>query len=271
MLQSASRSAFFSLLVIGLLSAALAAQPTGCARPLRVAYYDAGAFYDPATGTGIDRDIIDEIAKRTGCRIDGGFLSRVLVLHAFEQGKLDLLTSTIPSPERLRYGEHVPFFWTHNELVTRVDHFVHDTPEAFLADKSLRLGVVNHYLHGAGWDEWIDALRAQGRVEAVGDTHALMQLLDAGRIDAFPAVPLGSKAYVNLYGVKPTLRRISWFADRPATTGGLLLSRSTLDASTRAAIAAALRDMRQDGTLAAIFFRYVHDKDAVEMLLTPPQ
>lgn len=246
-----------------------AAESPACSRTLTVGYYDAGAFYDPSTDAGIDRDVMEEIGRRTGCKFSGKFLSRGLIFLAFEQGKLDVVTSAIPTPERLKFGAASPFFWVRNELITKKDHDVHDSPEAFLADSKLRLGVINRYLYGAGWDEWIDALRKQGRVEVVGDTHQLMRLLDAGRIDAFPAVPLGSGTYVRLYGDQPSLRRFAWFTNAPANPGGLLLSLKTLDEPTRAAIRQALQEMKNDGSLMAIFLKYVNDRKTAETMLVP--
>ncbi len=37
----------------------------GCDRPVTLAYYEFGPLYH--SGAGIDPDVVDELAKRTGC------------------------------------------------------------------------------------------------------------------------------------------------------------------------------------------------------------
>ncbi|MBV8636149.1 MAG: transporter substrate-binding domain-containing protein [Burkholderiaceae bacterium] len=244
-----------------------AAPQATCTRPLTVAYFDIGALYNGATGKGIDRDLVEEIGRRIGCKVSARFLSRTLVLHLMETGHLDISASAIPTPERAKFAEFVPYFWTRNELITLANPPLPDTPDGFLSAPDLRLGVVRRYLHGAGWDEWIEALRAQGRVVEASDTHELVQLLYAGRISAFPAIPYVSMTFLDISGRRTPIKRARWFADQPGTEGTLLLSRTTLDQPTRDAIAQAVREMREDGTLATIFARYVPDKKDVAAML----
>jgi polar amino acid transport system substrate-binding protein len=240
-----------------------------CQRDLAVAYFDAGPLYDPATGRGIDPEVMEEIGRRIGCWVAGRFLSRGLIMHAFEMGKLDVMTSAMPSPERLRYGVLIPFLTARNVLVTKIGRDVHDTPEAFAADPALRLGIINRYLYGPGWEEWGEDLRQKKRVVVAGDAHQLMRLLDAGRIDAFPAIPVGSAGRSKLYGPHASLRRLRWFENSVPAEAGLLLARATLDESVLAAIEHALHDMREDGTVAAIVARYVPDRKEAEAMLEP--
>ena len=110
-------------------------------------------------------------------------------------------------------------------------------------------------------------MRAQQRVVVAGDTHQLMRLLEVGRIDAYPSVPLSSAAHAGLYGPNPTLRRLAWFENSPATEAGLLLSLRTLDETTRATVARAIRDMKEDGTITAILARHIPDKKQVQAML----
>jgi len=262
---------FLVVVLTWLCAACVHAEPKACHRELTVAYYDAGPFYDPATGEGIDPDVIAEVSRRTGCTIVGRFLSRGLLLEAFKQGKLDIATSAVPSPERLRYGAHVPFLWGRNSLIVKAGQDVRDTPDAFLADPRLRLGIINRYVYGPGWDAWVAGLRAQQRVVVVGDMHQLERLLEAGRIDAYPTVLLSSSVYAGLYGRHPTLRRLGWFENSPVNGRGLLLSLSTLDDATRAAISRAIAGMREDGTIAAILSRHISDRKQVQALQKRPK
>ncbi|MBV8659319.1 MAG: transporter substrate-binding domain-containing protein [Burkholderiales bacterium] len=257
--------ALFAALV---LTSVRAAPQVTCERPLNVAYYDSGLLYNAATGKGIDRDVVEEIGRRIGCKVKGRLLSRTLVLRWMETGHLDISTSAIQSPERAKFADFAPYYHTRNELIALSNRALPPTPDAFLADGTQRIGIIRRYLHGPGWDEWIEALRAQGRVVDASDSHELIQLLYAGRINAFPAVPHVSMTFIDISGRRTPVKRMRWFADQPGTEGTLLLSRITLDQTTRSAIAEAIHEMREDGTLATIFARYMPDKKDVEAMLS---
>jgi len=108
-----------------------------------------------------------------------------------------------------------------NVLVTKIGQDVHAAPYAFAADPALRLGIVNRYLYGPGWEDWIEGLRRKKRAVVARDVPQLMRLLDAGRIDAFPAIPVGSAARARLYGPHANLRRLRCFENSDAAKGGL--------------------------------------------------
>lgn len=77
---------------------------------------------DPAGRlTGIDGDILDLIAKRTGIRFDFVKLDSWAEVEArAQQGKLDVLTGTATTPERMRFAQFTrPYVPTAVAIITR--------------------------------------------------------------------------------------------------------------------------------------------------------
>jgi polar amino acid transport system substrate-binding protein len=136
-----------------------------------------------------------------------------------------------------------------------------------VAAPSLRLGVVKSYKHGKGWDTWITRLRELGRVDESPDTATLFQRLEAGRIDAFPALPLVTLAFENRYGVHMPLQRLHWFPEDPKIEHALILSKTRLEPGTVELFGKAINAMREDGTLLRIYSRYLPEADARVLLL----
>ena len=240
------------------------AQPPVCTRPIKVGLYDLGAFYNPVTKSGIDKDVVEEIERRTGCSFELLYMARVRIWVALREGSLDMTVSAIETPERREFAYFIPYMWMQNELVMQEDKLAPASPADFLADDRLRIGVVKSYRHGAGWDEWITAIRqrkAQRVIEAT-DSMALFTMLNAGRIDAAPALPVITLAQKTRYPQNQPLQRLHWFSDQKKIDASLAVSKENVTKDQFDALSRAIAEMRQDGTLLRIFLRYFGDKDA---------
>jgi len=251
-------------LVLALLAGPSQATPP-CGRSIQVAYYDLGILYDPATAQGLDRDVVDTLAQRTGCRFMPRFESRVRIWTMLAAGTLDMSVSGIPTPERRQFAEFVPYFWVRNELVT-TRRLAQIKPEEFLANPDLRLGVVKSYKHGEAWEPFIEQLRQRGRVDELADTGSLFDQLEANRIAAFPALSLVTLGMAKRYPTRQPMVRLPWFGEQAKIEHGLILSRSRLDPATYKLFQQTISEMRSDGTLKAIFSRYMGNADAEAML-----
>lgn len=180
----------FLLAGLPLASAELAAQPCG---PHTAALYPYARFYyeDPKHGpSGIDKDMFDELARRSGCQLHTVVESRVRIWDQMRRGRVQLTLSAIPSPERRELAELVPYaqgrhhVLMHRELAARVQNI-----PAFEADAGLKLLDVRGYVHGATIDAWVLRMRNQGRLVETGDFKTAARMLRAGRADALLALP----------------------------------------------------------------------------------
>jgi polar amino acid transport system substrate-binding protein len=251
----------------GVLGLSAYAEPAICPEPIKVALYDIGPFYNPVSGQGIDRDLIDELQRRTHCRFETTFESRVRIWGMLENGSLAMSVSGYATDERRKFADFASYYRTRYELVmTTVGPA---SPEAFLADDSLKLGVVHGYRHGPGWDEWILALRQRGRVVDVADVTTQYRLLDIGRIHAMPDLTTNFAAKVARYSTQHPVTHLRWFADRPAMELGLVMSKKALSPALRQIMTDNIAAMRRDGSLKKIFLRY-YDEETANAAMLPP-
>ncbi len=231
--------------------------------------YEHGALYHKdADGNwnGIDKDILDEVARRSGCVFRSALDSRIRIWTRLEQGTLDVSVSGIATPEREKYAQFIPYLGTRNYLLVHrsVPLKLH-TAATFAADPSLKVGVVKSFKHGAWFDAWLEPLRAQGRVYEAADLSAVLNLLKIGRVHAMVALPTSWMTFVRQEKMTDQVRILD-FAQKNDVIGGLVLSRQRVPQHAVEAMRKAIRDMRDDGTLKAIYTRHVGADLAAELV-----
>lgn len=238
---------------------ASSAGPAACGE-ISLAFYELGALYYRAPDgqwTGIDKEVVDELAQRTGCRFQATLESRVRIWSQLASGKLDMSVSGIATPEREKFAQFVPYFSTRNYFL--LQHSLPsdaDTPEGFLAQSAYKVAVVKSFKHGGDYDVWLDKLRAQGRVYEAADFRAVVRLLKIGRVQAILALPTSWVPVLREEGLSDKVRVLDW-SPKVSVPHGLILSRARVPEPTAERLAKAIRAMRDDGTLLAIFKRHV--------------
>jgi polar amino acid transport system substrate-binding protein len=258
------------LLCCALLGAAPAALAATACGEYSAAYYEHGALYHKeADGSwvGIDKDVLDEVAKRSGCVFHTFLDSRIRIWARLEQGTLDISMSGIATPDREKFVQFLTYMGTRNYLLVhrRVPARLHSA-SAFAADPSLKLAVVKSFRHGAFFDAWLEPLRAQGRVYETADLSAALNLLKIGRVQAMVALPTSWVTFVKQEKMTDQVRVLD-LAQKNDVIGGLILSRQRVPPHAVEAMRKALREMRDDGTLKAIFTRHVGTELANELTL----
>lgn len=254
------------LLLLTILPLGEAAANPACPRPIEVAYYDFGVLYQPDTASGVDPDLIHELARRTGCVFQERYLSRVLIWKLLETGELDMTLSGVPTPERERFAVFAPYLRSNNQLLSSTSLGVR-TPLQFLQNPTLRLGVVRGYRYGEGWDDWIESLRQQGRIEEAPEMGKLVELLLARRIAAFPAHPFVAMPMLKRDSRLQGYTQYAWFAQSKPVHGGLVFSKQRLPPETIAYLSQTLEGMRREGLVRRIFARYMTDAEAAQFQL----
>lgn len=230
--------------------------------PYTVAYYELGALYGrdaDGQGQGIDKDVAEEVAKRSGCQFRTVVESRVRIWTQLAQGSLDMSVSGIPTPEREQFAEFIPYFASRNYAVMRVEQSeALSRPEAFLADARRTLAVVKSFRHGPSYDVWVGQLRAQNRVVEVADFEAALRLLLIGRVDAVLTMPIMWPRLMQQPGLMEQLRLLDW-APQERVVHGLIVSRTRVPPADRERLREAIASMRRDGSLDTIFKRHLGD------------
>lgn len=228
--------------------------------PYRLAFYEYGSlYYRGADGKfqGIDKDVVEELARRSGCRIETVLESRARTWQLLAAGQMDLTVSTLPTPERQRYLELVPYLRsTQVVLLRRELAAALPTAEAFLADGSRRLLVVRAYAFVPPLARLVAQLRAQGRLVEAADQPAALRALKAGRADG---LLLGGNSLALARAHDPALAgafEALDYAPGNVTVAALAMSRQNVRAEDRALLTRTLEAMVSDGTVEA--YRLLH-------------
>lgn len=244
------------------------AQAAACG-DISVAFYENGAlFYHDTAGAwnGIDKDVVAELARRLGCRFHSYTDSRVRIWTAMSMGSLDMAMSGVDTPEREAYARFVPYFVSHNYVLLKKDVAaqVHGLDD-FLSKTDYRVGIIKSFSHGVVYEAWLAKLRAQGRVYEAADYPAVLNMLKIGRVQAILGMNTSWGGLLKQPAMAGRISVMDW-APHDVVTSALVLSRKTISDATAARFAAAIRAMRDDGTLKAIFERHVGPEIAATLL-----
>jgi polar amino acid transport system substrate-binding protein len=252
-------------LLISLFAGAAGAAPCG---GFKVAFYDHGALnslHADGHWRGIDTDVVEELARRTGCRLTLVLESRVRIWTMMEAGRLDMSVSGVSTPERAAYAHFLPYLASRNYVLLskEVDARVRSL-EDLAADPRYKVAAVKSFRHGPTLDAWLSGLRAQGRVYDAVDFSALMRLVKLGRVHSVIALETSWRP-LQAETAAAGLRVMDW-AQKDQIVGGLVLSKKRIPETTVALFANTIAAMRQDGTLEAIFARHMGAGPASEMI-----
>jgi polar amino acid transport system substrate-binding protein len=243
-----------------------AAQPV-CG-PYEVTLYEFGSLYYRDTRgqrVGIDPELLQEVARRTGCVFHTRLDSRVRTWALMAANRLDMTVSGVPTPERLLFAEFVPYLSTRNYLIVRKELAARiDSLQAFDADAALRIAVVKSFRHGATLDRWLERLRAAGRVDEYPDAEVVARVFAVGRADAFLAQPVTWTPLLERNAMAGKVQMLD-LAPGDTIVGGLVLSRVRVRPADVERMRAAVAAMRADGSLEAIMARHVGAKVAREV------
>ncbi|MDP2367456.1 substrate-binding periplasmic protein [Rhodoferax sp.] len=249
------------LMMLCALGSAQAALPT-CSRPLTLALHDHGLLYSAETDTGIDKDVADELVRRSGCQVTVSVMPRARIWQLIESGALDFSLSGITNPARDKFAAFAWYFSNHYYLLVRKDSGVRALADFERNDK-LRLGVIRSFRYSDTANRLVDNLHAANRVSLAGGLAPLYQTLTLNHIQGMIIEPfdyptLGEK---NLR----ELTTIIEFND-PAVPHGLIMSRQALTPTEQDAWRALVHGMRADGTLRRIFEKYFKPDMAAAMV-----
>ncbi len=242
-------------------SVAAAEPPCG---PHVAALYPYAPFFREAPDQrweGIDKDMFDELARRSGCELRLVVESRVRIWEQMRTGVVSLTLSAVPTPERRAFAEFVPYAQGRYHLMLRRDVAARvRSLAAFEADPTLHLLAVKGYVHGATLDAALKRLRAQDRVHEVADFPTLLRMARAGRAQAMLALP-PSWAEIEAHFDAGEAWTPLDVAPQDRSLAGLAMT-LRMPEGDRQRLRRALQSMLADGTVRAITRRYMSEAAA---------
>lgn len=253
----------------GLLGPAVQAQAPApgpdCSRPFSLALHDHGLLYSAATGSGIDKDIADEMARRSGCRFLVSLMPRARIWQLIESGALDFSLSGISNPQREQFASFAWCFRNRYQLLLR-----RDARAASLEDverrAELKLGVIRGFRYSDSANRLVDRLAEQQRLVQANGLSALFDALRAGQIQAMIIEPFDLPTLESARIRE--LTQVLEFGDAPVPHG-LIMSRASLSEAEQGRWRALIQGMRADGSLLRIFEKYFKPEMARAMVELP--
>lgn len=253
-LAAACRARLLAVAVWAGVAAAPAFAGSGpdCSRPLTLGLHEHGVLYESQTGVGIDKDIADEMARRTGCRIQTSLMPRARIWQLIESGALDFSLSGISNPERERYASFAWYVSNKYYLLVRRDSRIRAVKD-FQADPHLKLGVIRSFRYGESANRFVDALEDDHRLVYTNSLDPLFQALLEDQVQGMIIEPFD---YPTLEGATLRARTTILEFEDPPVPHGLIMSKRSLSPAQQQAWRDVIASMRADGTIRRIFEKY---------------
>ena len=231
---------------------ALSADKPDCSRPYTLALHEHGLLYSSQTGEGIDKDIADELSRRSGCKISVSLMPRSRIWQLIESGALDFSLSGIRNDARDKFAAFAWYFSNKYYLLARKDTGVQNLAD-FQSRAALRIGVIRSFRYSATANRFVDALDAQGRVSYASSLDPLYEVLLDKRVHAIIIEPFD---YPTLASARIREQTLIVEFDDPPVPHGLIMSRRALAPEQQQAWRTLVDGMRADGTVTRIFEKY---------------
>ncbi|MFZ6655133.1 substrate-binding periplasmic protein [Undibacterium sp. TJN19] len=235
---------------------------------INLAYYEDGnLFYGLGNGmyAGIDKDVIEELGRRSGCQFKTSVESRIRIWTRLSENVLDMSVSGIATPEREKFAHFIPYFATRNYAILHKKlPAAAKTMDGFLADPSLKVAIVKGFRHGTAYDAWLDKLRAQNRVYEVADFNTVTRLFAAHRVAAMLALPTGWLPLQKQKDIWNQMLIRDW-SPNDRTVFSLIVSKERVSKAVVDLLEKHVREMREDGSMERLFAQTVGAELAHEM------
>nr|WP_316644719.1 transporter substrate-binding domain-containing protein [uncultured Roseateles sp.] len=231
---------------------AVAADLPDCSRPLSLALHEHGLLYSAEAGQGIDKDIADELIRRSGCKVNITLMPRARIWQLIESGALDFSLSGITNPARDQFAAFAWYFSNKYYLLLRRDAGVVKHAD-FENNPALKLGAIRGFRYSASANRLMDKLEQERRVTYASTLEPLYQILLENRVQAMIIEPFD---YPTLETDKLRAQTQILEFDDPAVPHGLIMSKKALPPREQERWRALIAGMRADGTVQRIFEKY---------------
>lgn len=223
-----------------------------CSRAYTLALHDHGLLYSSNTDTGIDKDVADELIRRSGCKVTVSLMPRSRIWQLIESGALDFSLSGITNPERDKFASFAWYFSNKYYLLVRNDAGVQNL-SGFEKNDTLQLGVIRSFRYSESANRLVDKLQETNRLSQAGGLAPLYQTLISGRIQGMIIEPFDFPV-VEEKKIRE-MTTVLEFND-PPVPHGLIMSKKALSATQMAPWRSLVDGMRADGTMRRIFEKY---------------
>lgn len=241
-----------------------------CSKIFHVAYFNAGYNYIEEKKNGIDKLLIQEIKKRSGCEFNEYEAPRARIWEELKTGNLDVATAGVKTSERDGFVYFSYYARVKNLTIIRKE-VKYKSMKLFLKDKNLEFGVIRSFNYGSKvLNRFIDALKAQKRIQESASTEKLFLKLNNNHIQAFFSPFVTLKRYLNeTDGLKNKVTIIDWIPDEKAYSVGIMLSKKTFKDDEFKKWDSIIQSIVNDGTLKKILLKYFTESEINKYQIMP--
>lgn len=249
----------------------IAAKPASAAglcppQPVRISFYEAGLLY--FGGKGVDRDVVDELMRRTGCAIQTSAPPRMRAYAMLEAGQTDIVMAALINPKRDGYAAFVPYMQQRFATLIHRDVPLSKTGlAAFSADPGQRFGVVRGVNYGGERDAWYAKMNEQHRLEVGATLPTVFRMLKSKRFSAMFAIPLQYEKELDDNGMRDQIRVVDWFPNEPSAARCLAMSRQSFTEAQIKGWHDVVQTMKSDGTMKRILAKYLSADEAAKAVI----
>ncbi|MES2115487.1 MAG: transporter substrate-binding domain-containing protein [Pseudomonadota bacterium] len=230
-----------------------------CPAVTRVGLSDLGyaSYREDGHFRGTAVDLVEELSRRTGCRFAFEWYPRSRLFAQFSANRIDMVMSSLPDAARDRAGRWLPYGYARFELVlSRRTGDGYASLADFVERGTGRLNITRGIYYPPAVLAQLDRLQQAGRLEYVNDFDTAYRKIQAGRADGTLAPPVIHLWYTRRLGLGEDLARYE-MPESPRNLSGAYASRANLAPELQQAFATAFRAMVADGTVQAIYARYL--------------
>ena len=251
--------------VLASIASASAAEKPLCQSPIKFAYSDFNFFY--SNKTGIDAEVVSELAKRTGCSFDAVEMPRARIWSELAGGNLDMSGSGIRTSERDAFAWFGYYVTMKNYAVFRPSVAPITKVEDILNNNAIVIGVVRGFQHGAAIDALIAKVKSQApaRIEEEKDQEVLFKLLQANRVQVVFAQPPAYSFHFKKLGITDA-QTLDVAPAEKTVDHGLIMSKKRFNEAEAKKWQDVIAEMRADGTMKKILEKYLSPSDADRLL-----
>jgi polar amino acid transport system substrate-binding protein len=236
----------------------------GCDRPIHLAYYEFGVLYH--AGVGIDSDVVEELAKRTGCVFQAETKPRADIWKELEAGTLDMTNSGIRTEARRRFAYFIPYLgWKNAVVATAAIASATQSFDDIVNNPEWHIGVVKGYAHGPYFDFRLEVAAAHGGVVEYPDQDSIYRALRSGEVQVAISPAVNYDFYL------PTAedrQNFVMLADTPAPANphSMIFATARFTTSQINSWTRLFETMRLDGTLIRIYRAHLPARVATAIL-----
>nr|WP_295074734.1 transporter substrate-binding domain-containing protein [uncultured Roseateles sp.] len=195
--------------------------------------------------------LLRELGLANGCQFDFRPVPRARLELMFGAGQADMIVPATRSERRDLLGEFVPLIQSRATAISlESERLAVHSLDDILQRKALRVVVVRGFDFGAEYRRFVEAIRAQGRLQQEADLAGLVRALQEGHAD------LTVLNATNLYGLQPSGSkplpaqwRVEPLNEMPWGEAGFYISNKSLPPADRQHLRQMLQDAARNGAV----------------------